>query len=360
MAIRYPLVLIAGVLLTALPPAWPNPGQAAARPELALLKVQRLSSGGRYVADGVVEAARQSLIAAQTAGRIVERPVEAGAVVARGSLLVRIDDREAAQAESARKAELAAVEAQLVNAQAELDRSQQLFAKGLIGQAALDRAETAQRAALAQARALSAATEVSTTQRSFTRMLAPYDGLVAAVQVQVGDLAVPGKPLLTVYDPRVMRVIASLPVAQLGQWQREQAVTVELPLPGPDPYGLHRQNLILNATAITVLPVTEPNAQQVQVRLDLPQTPAGLLPGMFVKVSFPVGVRPRLLIPASAVVQRGELSAVYVRNANNGFSLRQVRLAGRDGDQVEVVAGLSDGETIALDPVVAAWQRSTP
>lgn len=328
--------------------AGPAPAAETAAPQT--LTVRRSESGGHYVADGVVEAVRQSVLSAQTAGRIVERPVEAGAVVKRGSLLVRIDDREAAQAESAKRAEQAAAEAQLANAQAELERTKQLFQKSLVGQAALDRAETAQRAALAQVRALSASTDVSTTQRSFTRVLAPYDGLVSAVQVQVGDMAVPGKPLLTVYDPSAMRIIASLPVAQLSQWQREQTVTV----------ALAQQTLTLTTAAITVLPVTDPNAQQVQVRLDLPQTPAGLMPGMFAKVNFPIGSRPQLRVPQSAVVQRGELSAVYVLNAQSQYRLRQIRLGARSGDYVEVVAGLSDGEQIALDPVAASQQRSTP
>ena len=147
-----------------------------------------------------------------------------------------------------------------------------------------------------------------------------------------------------------MRIIASLPVAQLSQWQREQTVTV----------ALAQQTLTLTTAAITVLPVTDPNAQQVQVRLDLPQTPAGLMPGMFAKVNFPIGSRPQLRVPQSAVVQRGELSAVYVLNAQSQYRLRQIRLGARSGDYVEVVAGLSDGEQIALDPVAASQQRSTP
>ncbi len=348
MALRIPrLAPLAAMFacLTALPLA------AADSPaSIPTLAVKRQESGARYVADGVVEAIRQSVLSAQTAGRIVERPVEAGAAVKRGTLLLRIDDREAAQAESARKAELAAAEAQLANAQSELDRTKQLFAKALVGQAALDRAETAQRAALAQVRALSASSDVSTTQRSFTRVLAPYDGLVAAVQVQVGDMATPGKPLLTVYDPSAMRVVASLPVAQLGAWQRDQAVTILLPNSEVNPI----------AAGVTVLPVADPNAQQVQIRIDLPPGVSQLMPGMFAKVAFPIGNRPRLLVPDSAVVRRGELTAVYVTRADGQFSLRQIRLAGRDGNQVEVVAGLQDGEVIALDPMAAARNRSQP
>lgn len=342
------LSLLASLALPAL--AAESDANAAGTATTPTLTVRRSESSGQYIADGVVEAVRQSVLSAQASGRIVERTVEAGAAVKRGSLLVRIDDREAAQAESAKRAEQAAAEAQLANAQAELERTKQLFQKSLVGQAALDRAETAQRAALAQVRALSASSDVSATQRSFTRVLAPYDGLVSAVQVQVGDMAVPGKPLLTVYDPTAMRVIASLPVAQLSQWQRDQTLSVSLP----------QQTLTLTAAAMTVLPITDPNAQQVQVRLDLPQTPSGLMPGMFAKVRFPIGSRPQLRIPHSAVVQRGELSAVYVLNNQNRYSLRQVRLGVRSEDQVEVVAGLSDGEQIALDPVAASQQRSTP
>ncbi len=88
------------------------------------------------------------------------------------------------------------------------------------------------------------------------------------------------------------------------------------------------------------------------MRVDLPDGGPALYPGMIVKVGFVVGETKRLLIPAAAVVRRSELSAVYVAS-DDRVTLRQVRLGRRYGDAVEVLAGLSEGEVVATDPVSA-------
>jgi multidrug efflux pump subunit AcrA (membrane-fusion protein) len=84
----------------------------------------------------------------------------------------------------------------------------------------------------------------------------------------------------------------------------------------------------------------------------LPTGSATLYPGMFVKVGFVIGETQRLLIPAAAVVYRSELTAVY-RVYGDEANLQQVRLGRRYGDDVEVLAGLTDGEIVATDPVRA-------
>lgn len=319
---------------------------------LVRAEVVRSDAVGTVTVDGKVEAERQAVIATQTAGRILERLVEAGDHVSKGQLLLRIDDRETRQQETAYVAQLAAAEAQLAQAKLDRDRNAAMLQKKLIGQAAYDQSETVYRAALAEVNAQRASTELSQTQRSFTQVVSPYDGLVAAVSANVGDLAMPGKPVMTVYDPTAFRVFANLSVSVLSRWQRKEPMKVNLAsITGA---GDAREVV---PTQVVVLPQTDPVAQQVMVRLDLPLGLPNLLPGTFVKVQVPVLSDARLLVPAAAVLRRGEMTAVYVVRDALPPQLRQVRLGKALGDQVEVLAGVEAGEQVALDPIAAASVR---
>ncbi len=319
---------------------------------LARAEVIRSDAVGTVTVDGKVEAERQAIIATQTAGRILERLVDAGDRVSKGQLLLRIDDRETRQQETAYVAQLAAAEAQLAQAKLDRDRNAAMLQKKLIGQAAYDQSETIYRAALAEVNAQRASTELSQTQRSFTQVVSPYDGLVAAVSANVGDLAMPGKPVMTVFDPSAFRVFANLSVSVLSRWQREVPMKVNLAhITGVDT----AQEVI--PTQVVVLPQTDPVAQQVTVRLDLPAGLPNLLPGTFVKVQVPVLSDARLLVPAKAVLRRGEMTAVYVLRDNLAPQLRQIRLGKVLGAQVEVLAGVEAGEQVALDPIAAATVR---
>ena len=100
-------------------------------------------------------------------------------------------------------------------------------------------------------------------------------------------------------------------------------------------------------------PYADAKAHTFRIRLELPEAETGLQPGMTVKAAFVIGQSERVLIPASALVRRSEVTAVYAVDAAQRVALRQVRLGHRFGDQVEVLAGLSDGERIAADPLAA-------
>jgi multidrug efflux pump subunit AcrA (membrane-fusion protein) len=108
---------------------------------------------------------------------------------------------------------------------------------------------------------------------------------------------------------------------------------------------------------ITVFPVADPRANTFTVRLELPDGQFGFYPGMFVKVAFLVSESERLLVPASSIVRRSELTAVYVVSGETA-RLRQVRLGQHFGDRVEVLSGIGPGEMIAHDPVAAGiWLK---
>ncbi len=319
--------------------------------ELGTAPVIEHRGGEFYLAEGLVEAVRQTIISSQVSGRITQLTVKVGDTVQKGNLLVRIDAQAATQQANASKAEVESAQAQLNVATREFERQQQLFRKQYISQAALDRAEAQFKATAAALRGSIAQAGAASTQTGFFTIVAPLSGTVAEVPSEVGDMAMPGKPLLTVFDPTSMRVVANLPQSKLAHLQARSEVRLDIP-------GLPEDQRSIVAKSVTVLPTADPSTHTVQVRLGLPGTVTKALPGMFARAYFAVqdDARVRLVIPARAVIQRTELDAVYVIDKGRAL-LRQVRLGKVMGDAVEVLAGLSAGEQVALDPVAAARLR---
>ena len=104
---------------------------------------------------------------------------------------------------------------------------------------------------------------------------------------------------------------------------------------------------------ITIFPFADAATNTFRVRLELPDGQFALYPGMFVKVAFVVGESRRLLIPTAALVRRSEVTGVYVVNADGSIRFRQVRVGNEFDARTEVLAGLAEGEEVALEPVQA-------
>lgn len=323
-----------------------GPSQQAARVnqdlKTAIVEVRELELA--YTAEAVVEAVRQSTVSAQIAGRIVDIRFDVGDYVKKGEVIVRIDERAASRALEASEAQVREAQAALGNARAHYERSKQLLAQKFISQAALDQAEAAYRAAQARVGALLAGAGAAATERSFATVLAPYSGVVAARHVELGEMATPGRPLMTGFDPATLRVVATVPQAQVGAIQAGGKARIELPSAGR----------WIEVKQITVVPAADPRTHTTRIRLELPGEVRGVYPGVYARAHFVVGTAPKLLVPRAAVFRRSELTAVYVLGDDNRPQLRQVRL-GAAGDEhaVEVLAGLKPGERVALEPLEA-------
>jgi len=161
--------------------------------------------------EGVVEALRQTAVAAQVAGAVVAIPVRAGEQVQAGQVLMRIDARAADQTAAAGAAQARAARAALDAAGREFERQEQLFAQGFISRAALDQADARFKTAQAESSAHLASAGAARIQSDFYVVKAPYGGVVAHVAVVLGDMALPGRSLLTLYDPAALRVTAAIP-----------------------------------------------------------------------------------------------------------------------------------------------------
>ena len=295
-----------------------------------------------YSAEAVVEAVRQSTVAAQISGRIVELRFDVGDYVKKGEVIVRIDERAAAQALAASEAQVRQAEAALRNARAEYERARQLVAQKFLSQAALERAESEYKVAQERVSALIAGAGQAATERGFATVVAPYSGIVSARHVELGEMATAGKPLMTGFDPATLRVSATVPQAQVAAIQAGAKARIELPSVGR----------WIEASSVTVIPSADPRTHTTQVRIALPSEVRGIYPGIYARAHFVTGRKPALLVSRAAVIRRSELTAVYV--VADTVRLRQVRL-GTAGDEsaVEVLAGLKPGERVALEPVKA-------
>lgn len=320
--------------------------QAEALATRVLVPTQRYDE---LVSDAVVESTRQTEIAAQVPGRVTALYVKAGDRVGAGQPLVTVDQRAADQQLAAVRAQAAAAQADLDVARRELERTQTLFARKYVSQAALDRAQARYRAAAAISTSRLAQTRAAAVEPTLHSISAPYAAIVARVDVELGSMAMPGTPLVTVLDPNALRAVATVPQSRVALLQMRSPARIELPdLPEPDRWQ--------TASSVTILPLADPQSDSIKIRLALPpSTSNGIRPGMFARAHFPIGApHPRLMVPLSAVVRRTEVDAVYVVADDGSATLRQVRLGETSADQVEVLAGLSFGERIALEPLAAA------
>lgn len=297
--------------------------------------------GGERLFDGIVEAVQQATITAQTAGRVVALERDVDDPVRRGQVILRLSGVEQkANLDAARQA-LTEAGAMATEARARYARVKDLAAQRLLSQADLDRVTADRDAAEARLAAGTAGVAAAQEQFGYTQVSAPFDGVVTARHVDVGEAVNPGQPLAAVAALGALRVNVDVPQA-LAEAIRKL-----------DRARVYAGDRAIDSAGVTVFPAAAPGSNTVRVRVELPQGVADLYPGMFVKAGFRSDAPVALRVPLTTVVRRSEVTAVYVVSAEGQVQLRQVRLGRQLGGQVEVLAGLAAGERVAADPVAA-------
>lgn len=364
------LLAVAGIGFATLSWAQQAPATTGASASPAPLSSLLLRAGGHGDVrfgrsfDGVVEAQRQTVMASQVAGAIVQIEVKPGDRVSQGQVLLRIDARAAQEAALASEAQAQAAHATLQLATRDFERQQQLFKQRYISQAALDQAESQFKATQAQVNAQLAQASGARAQSSLHVVRSPYAGVVSEVPVALGDMAMPGRPLLTVYDPKALRVTANVPQSVVSSWGPKPQLSLEL---------AGQQGI--TPARVQILPVVDATTHSVQLRLDLAEANmAAATPGMFARLwlselasdAAPGAATGKstapapIMLPRSAVVRRAELNAAYVLDPQGRPLLRQLRLGRVQGEMVEVLSGLNLGERVATDPAAAARWKAQP
>ncbi|MDO9180255.1 MAG: efflux RND transporter periplasmic adaptor subunit [Agitococcus sp.] len=296
-----------------------------------------------YDSLATAEAERQSTVSAQMAGRIVEINFRVGERVQQGQVIMRIDPTAANQDVAGMQARVHEAEVQLDNTQKQYNRLKDLFKQQYVSQSQLDKAEADFKSAQAQVNTLKAGLGQSATQRNFATITAPYSGVMSALYVEVGEMAVAGKALATGYDPSNLRVTAQVPQTYIEAVRSNQKAYIEI----------SGQREWLATSSMTILPSADPRTHSTEIRLRLPSN-SPLAPNQLARAHFVTGIERRLVVPVSSILRRSELTAVYVIPANNKAQLRQVRIGKTLANGwIEVLAGVNVGERIALEPIAA-------
>jgi RND family efflux transporter MFP subunit len=296
--------------------------------------------------DGTVEAVHRATVSAQTAGRIAEVGYDVDDFVEAGAVLVRFTDVEQSGALRQAEAQLAEARARRTEADEDYRRAENLKERGLGSQRDLDAALASRKTAAARVASAESAVETAKQQLDYTVVKAPYPGIVTERHVEVGESVASGQPLMSGLSLDRLRVVVDLPQSVASEVRKN-----------PEAALITGEGRV-EADSITLFPIADPVTNTFRVRLELPEGQFGLYPGMFVKAAFRIGEAERLLVPSAAVLQRSEVTAVYVIG-EQGIRLRQVRTGQSFGDRTEILAGLAAGEKVALDPVRAGIVAKT-
>jgi RND family efflux transporter MFP subunit len=294
-------------------------------PPVARVRVQTVEAKSHVAIEDVVGTVRAKLRAAleaKVSGRLEKLLVSPGQTVKGGELLAQLDAREI----QARLDQTLALRDQLKR---DTDRLQGLLVQSAISRQEFETVESRYRVAAA------AAAEAE-TMLGYTKIVAPFDGVVTRKLADVGDLASPGKPLLEIEDPSLRRLEADVPESLIDRIRPGATFLVHAP-------GLSE----IMATASEIAPAADPATRSFLVKFDLPAG-TGLRSGQFARVAISVNNSPALRVRASAVLKRGQMEIVFVVTNHTAW-LRLVKTGSRVGDEIELISGVDPGEQVVTE-----------
>ncbi|EXJ16017.1 Efflux transporter, RND family, MFP subunit, AcrA/E family [Imhoffiella purpurea] len=314
---------------------------ALADSELETAVVEQRTVPREYRLDGIVEAVNRGTISAQTQGEVLEIFYDVDDFVEEGSLVIRLKDTAQRARVAQATAQLKAAAARLQQARDDHERISGLFAKKAVSRSAMDGAEAELKTAQANQESASSALDEAREQLAYTRIEAPYRGIVTERHVEVGEIVQPGTPLITGISLSELRVVIDVPQSVIAQVRALSEARVYVGDRAVEP------------EKITFSPVADAGSNTFMVRLDLPPISQPLFPGMFVKAGLIIGKNDALLVPKQAVVHRSEVTGVYSLRENGDIRFRHIRTGRELGDALVVLTGLAKDDRVALDPVAA-------
>jgi membrane fusion protein (multidrug efflux system) len=319
------VLLIVSVLLAGCGAKHKNAPEAASPLPAATVQVQTIESqlhARTEAVVGTIQSRLHATLEAKVSGHIEQLPVELGQRVKAGEWVALLGNRD--------------LQARLDQARASQDQARRNWNRisALFHQQAATRAEYDD--ALAQKRTADAAVAEAAAMLAYAKVVAPFDGVVTKKWVDVGDLAVPGKPLVDLEDPSQLRLQADVPDVLAAHIHQGDSLGVRVD-------ALHQE---ITGTVAEISPAADPVTHTFRVKVDLPATP-GLMSGQFARLEVPVGESHALWVPDSAVVERGQLEILFVV-AQGHAQLRLVKTGRHSGNEVEILSGLDPGDVVVV------------
>jgi RND family efflux transporter MFP subunit len=303
---------------------------------------------------GTVHARETAVVSAQVMGRIQQVLVREGDSVKAGQTLVVLDDAalrsqvEQAQAGvSAAQYAQATAQTNAALAASTLDRYKKLETEKSVSPQEMDEVRRRAEAAASGLEVVRAQTDAARAQENgartmmgYTRLVAPFPGLVTARMADPGTMAAPGAPLLQVDQAGAMQLDATVDESAIGAIHKGMKVQVDLD---------DGTSTSVAGTVADILPAADPSSHSFLIKVDLPSS-SRMRAGMYGTAEFANGVKQAILIPRSAVVSRGSLNCVYVLDGQGIAQLRYLTLGAPQGNLIEVLSGVSAGEKLVDTP----------
>lgn len=305
------------------------------------VKVSTVQDGGNapfLTASGKIQAANSANLSTRMMGFVDKIYVNVGDNVAKGQLLISINNADLQAKLAQVNASITEATAAYKNAEKDYKRFQNLFAENSASQKEMDDMTAHYEMAKARLEAANQMKNEVSAQFSYVNIRAPFSGVVTNKFIEVGDMANPGMPLVAMEAPGSFEVLSIVPESEISHVK--DGVKVEVAVKALDETVL--------GTVTEVSSSAKNTGGQYLVTVVLDKTEADILSGMYATVKFPVERKvksQRVLIPNSAVVESGQLTGVYVVGDNNTALLRWLRLGRTFGEQVEVLSGLNSDET---------------
>jgi len=301
-------------------------------------------------ATGTLRARESATISAQVMGRIEQVFVREGDSVRAGQALVALDaatlrasvDQARAGVRAAESQE-AAAQTQSALAASTLARYRQLQAEKSVSPQEMDEVTRRAEAAAAGVDAVRAQRDAAKAQESgaramlgYTRLSAPFAGVVTARMADPGSMAAPGVPLLQIESTGTLQLQAAVDESAIGSVRKGMKLSVTID---------GAPNGTATGTVAEIVPAADPSSHSFLIKIDLAPS-AQLHAGMYGSAQIATGTHQATLVPRSAVVLRGSLSCVYVLDANRIAQLRSITLGAVQGESVEVLSGISANEKL--------------
>lgn len=333
-------LLFAGTLLLAGCGGDHEPAQRVAKDVRATVTTTRVATVPTTVAaPGSVAGENRVQVSTRMMGWIREVLVREGAKVTAGQALVRIDDIDLQARRSQAQAGIAEAEAVLANAETNLARFEKLYAQKSVSKSQLDDVRTGRDRARAGLDGARAGLRDVDVQLGYLAIKAPISGTVVRRLIDAGNLASPGQPLLEIEQVGTMKVTAGVSERDVNLVAVGDTVTVEV-TSGAD--------AVFRVPIARIVPAANPTSRTFDLEVYLPNPDGRLKSGMFARVHVPVGERRTVLVPAAALLARGQLTGVWLVDPQGTARLRWIRTGRTQGADVEVISGLAGGETVVL------------
>jgi RND family efflux transporter MFP subunit len=288
--------------------------------KVSVAKVTKRAAAHQVEVVGTVQAVEQAEISSKITGNIITLQVDLGSRIQQGELLVELSAGEIS-------AQLQQAQAQLEQARRNLAREEKLLKKNAATQENVNSLRDSNRIA-------KAAYNEALTMLDYSRITAPFSGIVTRKFANVGDLATPGKPLLQIEAENKLQVVTDIPEAMILKINKNDHLSVFIP----------SVNVTTEGVVAEVSPTVDPSSRSAPIKLHIAADPR-LRSGQFARVTLTMDKAETLTVPAGAVVPFGQIERVFVDNEGKA-KLRLVRTGALIKDSIEILSGLAEGETV--------------